>query len=474
MRAPCRDRSNDRSPHRKGTAMPRLDDQPLTMQLADWVATTSQTQIPTQVRHQVKRVIVDYLAATILGSQAEPATIVRDYVRRRDTDASSTVIATDLRLSAEGAALVNGTAAHAYDVDDGYTPGGCHPSGPVVSAALAAAEPLKSDAEQLVRAIALGYEVACRLAGSTHPAQRQRSFHNTPLAGVFGATAAVAALLDLDATRIANAFGLAGSHAGGLQAYLDQGSDVKRYHAGKAARDGVVSAELAGSGLTAPTTVLEGAHGYLQAFAGGECDVDHLIGDLGTIWRMTRTYNKPYPCCRHLHGAVDAALQIRDNHGLDPDSIETVHVETFAIAASLDNTDIHHLLDAQMSLPYAVAAALIHGQLGMEQFQDNARHDPRITTLLDTIQVTEDKTMTHDYPTARPARVTIRSRGQNHLAEVPQPLGEPDNPISDDGLTNKFQRLTTPIIDTNRCQDILEAAWTLNDPNQLYKTLADA
>ena len=449
----------------------RLDDQPLTMQLAEWVATTSVGQIPSEVRHQVRRVVVDYLAATVLGSQAESATIVREYRRRRDTDNSSTVIATDVRLSPEGAALVNGTAAHALDVDDGYTPGGFHPSGPVVSAAFAAAEPLNSDADQLVRAIALGYEVACRLAGSTHPQQRKRGFHNTPLAGVFGATTAVAALLDLDAAGTANAFGLAGSHAGGLLSFLDQGSDVKRYHAGKAARDGLVSAELAGSGLAAPTTVLESAHGYLQAFTGGECDVDHLIGDLGTTWRMKRTYNKPYPCCRHLHGAVDAALQIREEQGLDPGSIEQVRVETFAIAADHDNINIDHLLDAQMSLPYAVAAALVHGQLGMVHFEDEARRDPQLTAILQTIKIAEDETMTRAYPAARPARVTITARGADHVAEVPQPLGEPDNPISDEALTTKFRHLAGPVLGARQVEAVLDAAWTLDDPAHLYNTL---
>src|SRR5690606_38928262 len=162
--------------------------------------------------------------------------------------------------------------------------------------------------------------------------------------GVFGAATAVGALHHLDALRLANAYGLAGSHAGGLNAYLDEGSDVKRYHAGKAARDGLVSAELAARGLTAPTTVLDAPRGYLHAFAGGEFDIDHIIGDLGTTWRMLRTYNKPYPCCRHVHGAIDAALDIREREGLTPDSIESVRVETFAIAAHHDNKHIGHVL----------------------------------------------------------------------------------------------------------------------------------
>ena len=452
--------------------MSRFEGRPLTMELAEFVACTSVGDLTPEVRHQVKRVIVDYLAATVLGSRARPAVIVREHACRTDASNSATVIGTGVRLSPAGAALANGTASHAYDVDDGYTPGGCHPSGPVVSAAFAAAERLQSSSEDLVRAVALGDEVACRLAGATHPAQRHRSFHNTALVGVFGAAAAVSALLGTDAVGVANAFGLAGAQAGGLLSFLDQGCDVKRYHTGKAGRDGLVSAELAADGLTGPTTVLESRHGYLEAFAGGHGDVDHLLGELGTTWRMMRTYNKPYPCCRHVHGAVDAALFLREEHGLRPDSIGSVKVETFALAASHDDRVVHNLLDAQMSLPYAVAAALVYGDVGMKQFEDEARDDPQLNAILEIIHVEEDEALTRAYPSTRPARVTIQADGTEYLAEVAQPLGEPDNPISDEALTVKFRRLASPIIGAQPAEDVLEVAWTLDDPARLFDVLA--
>jgi 2-methylcitrate dehydratase PrpD len=421
-------------------------DLPLTMTIADWVSSKEASDLPADVSHQVRRIVVDYLTATLLGATTEPATIVREYYASHDTSRASTVIGTTVRLSPPNAAAANGTSAHALDLDDGYTPGGFHPAASVVSAALAAAEDIGSGAEDIVRAIALGYEVACRLAGSTHPHQRSRGFHNTALVGVFGAATAVGALRDLDALRLANAYGLAGSHAGGLNAYLDEGSDVKRYHPGKAARDGLVSAELAARGLTAPTTVLEGPRGYLHAFAGGEFDLDHLIGGLGSTWRMTRTYNKPYPCCRHVHGAIDAALDIRRREGLSPDDIESVRVETFAIAAHHDNKNIHHVLDAQMSLPYSVSVALVHGEVGMEQFGQQARDDDRVRRIIDATEVTTDEGHTADYPRKRPARVFIRANGREFVEEVPQPYGEPDNPMSDDDLDAKFRRLTGPVV----------------------------
>ena len=314
-----------------------------------------------------------------------------------------------------------------------------------MSAAFAAAEHLGSSRDEISRAIALGYEVACRLAGSTHPRQRVRGFHNTAIVGVFGAATAVATLLDLKPVVLANAYGLAGFHAGGLNAYLDEGSDIKRYHPGKAARDGLISAELAARGLTAPTTVLEAPHGYLHAFAGDDFDLEHLIGDLGVVWRMTRIYFKPYPCCRHVHGAIDAALNIRSREGLSHETIESVRVETFAIAAGHSGRQVDHTLDAQMSLPYAVSAALVHGSVGIEQFGLRARSDPRIQRIIEITDLIADNAFTHDYPRKRAARVTITANGQEYVDVVEQPLGEPDNPISDKDLRSKFCRLTSPL-----------------------------
>lgn len=456
------------------TANVARTDSPLTMELAEWASSTRANKIPDRVAHQVRRSIVDYLTATILGSSTEPATIVRGYLAEHDSDQSSTVIGSPVRLSPAGAATANGTAAHALDLDDGYTPGACHPGGPVISAALAAAEATGSDAPSTIRAIALGYEIACRIAGASHPAQRRRGFHNTALVGVFGAASAVAALHSLDATGFANAFGLAGAHAGGLLSFLDQGSDVKRYHAGKAARDGLVSAELAARGLTAPTVVLESAHGYFHAFTGDHVDTEHLTGELGNTWRMLRTYNKPYPCCRHVHGAIDAALAIRAREGLEPEAIDSVRVETFAIAASHDGTEIANLLDAQMSLPYSVSAALVHGEVGMDQFDEASRKDSRIHKIVAATEVVTDEAFTSGYPASRAARVHIRANGQEHSAEVMQPYGEPDNPMSDDAIDAKFRRLTGPVLGPSATERILEAAWTFDEPAILFNALSDA
>jgi 2-methylcitrate dehydratase PrpD len=450
---------------------PQLTQARPTLDLAGWVASTSSTDLPDNVRHQVRRNLVDYFAAAFAGSQTEAATIVRGYVAQSDHDASATVIGTRLRLSASGAAIANGTAAHALDLDDGYTPGACHPSAPIVSAVLATAERLDSSAEDVVHAIALGYEVAVRMAGASHPSQHRRGFHNTALVGTFGSATGVAVLHGADAKTIAGAFGNAGSHAGGLLSFLDEGSDIKRYHAGKAARDGLVSAELAIAGLTGPTNVLEGEHGYFHAFAGDEFDREHLMDGLGVRWRMLDTYNKPYPCCRHVHGAIDAALIIRERDGFDVDLIESVRVDTFAIAASHNRKDVKNTMDAQMSLPYSVAAALVAGDVAMHHFEREGRSDVQIVAITEATDVVTDDRYTDSYPGNRPARVTIRSGGRNFVEEVLQPYGEPSNPMSDADLDRKFHEFVGPVVGGTQADQLSAAVWGFEGDARLWSLL---
>jgi 2-methylcitrate dehydratase PrpD len=212
---------------------------PLTAQVVEWAAGLQFSDLPPEVVHQSKRVVLDYIAAALVGTTSEAAQILQRYVA--DTEApggASTIIGTSLRVSPPSAALVNGTATHGLEVDDGYTPGSTHPGGPVVSAVVALAEARGSSPQDILLATAVGLELTCRIGGAGHPSTWKRGFHNTPINGVFGAAAAAARLLGADRAVLGHALGLAGSHAGGLFEFLHGGGEVKRLHPGKAARDG--------------------------------------------------------------------------------------------------------------------------------------------------------------------------------------------------------------------------------------------
>lgn len=438
--------------------------------LAEWVHSMRTTPLPPEVTHQAKRLLLDYVGSAVAGSGTEVAAAVREVVREMYPGEGATVIGGG-RASAAGAALANGTAAHALDIDDGYTPGSVHPCVPTLPAVLAAAEREHSDPETMLRAVAASVELTCRLARCAHPATRDAGFHNTALAGVLGAAAGVSLLLGLTPPTIASALGVAASHSGGLFEFLGSGAEVKRLHAGKAARDGLLSAHLARRGITGPATALEGENGYFQAFARGQWRPDELLDDLGTRWAMRETYVKVYPCCRHLHGAIDALLELRAEHDLS--AVTAVRVETYAVAAAHSHKRFTSYIDAQMSMPYTVAVSLLDGQVGLEQFDDEHRNSAAVRELADRVEVVAGSEFDARYPAERPARVLLSRAGQPDLVrEVAQPRGEPSRPLDDKELTGKFDVLAGPILGPDRASRVAEAVWAFDSVEELMSQLA--
>lgn len=427
-----------------------------TVSLASWVADVGRSGVSDSVAMHVRRLLADYLAAVVVGSQSAVSKMLGPYLAEVHPGHDATVVGG--RLNAPGAAFANGTAAHAFDVDDGYTPGSVHPSAVAISAALAAAERYKAPTETALAAAAVGVEVTCRVARAGHPATWRRGFHNTAIAGVIGAAAGSCVVLGASEEQVVNALGLAGSHAGGLFEFLGTGAEVKRIHAGKAARDGLLCAEFARRGVTGPVSVLEGQRGYFHAFAGGDWSPDALLDGLSDTWELRRTYVKPYPCCRHLHGPIDAVLAMTGRDPIDLGQIRQVVVRTYATAAEHRLTDFDALLDAQMSMPFVLAVALRDHEVGLQQFGRDHREDPVIRDVASRVRVELDGELDAAYPRERAAVVEVQlTDGSRRVETVRQPYGEPDNPMSDEALREKFARLCAPVLGDQRAADLWRA-----------------
>ena len=440
-----------------------MDQARLTLDVAEWVVDQGSRPLPAAVDHHVRRMILDHLAGVVASSVGPVAEAVEIHVRRTYAGNAATAIGFG-RSSALGAALLNGTNGHGVEADEGYTPGSMHPTSAILPAVFAVGQERCLPAERILLAAAIGMELSCRIAAAGHPATRNNHFHNTAIAGVLGAAAAVSVLLELDVNGVANALGIAGSHAGGLFEFLGQSAEIKRLHPGKAARDGIVSADLALAGLTGPTTVLEGTDGYFAAFAGAP-GTDWFPGTvrdgLGERWVILQTYVKPYPCCRHLHGAIDAVLALREANAIDPDDVESVEVGTFAIATRHAGKTIGATLQAQLSLPYTVAVALRRGGVTLTDFNEANRSDQEVLHLMEKVNVHLDEVANAAYPKkGRPAAVTIRLKnGSAFSHRVEHPYGEPANPMSDTDLEGKVRGLTEPVIGTAGANRLIEAAW---------------
>ncbi|MBY6435462.1 MmgE/PrpD family protein [Rhodococcus kroppenstedtii] len=438
----------------------------LTRTVAEWIVRQSATALPDDMNHHVRRMLLDHLAGVAASSVGEVSAAVGVHVARTYHGSTATAIGHG-RTSALGAAILNGTNGHGIESDEGYTPGSMHPTSVVFPAVFAVAQERGISGDRVLRAAAIGMELACRLADAGHPATRNRHFHNTPVAGVFGAAAAVSVLLGLDEDGVANALGLAGSHAGGVFEFLGGSAEVKRFHPGKAARDGITSADLAEAGLTGPTTILEGRDGYFAAFAGEEGTdwfADTVTRGLGEEWVLLRTYVKPYPCCRHLHGAIDGMLALREEFGIDPDTITAIEVGTFAIATRHAGRVLDTVLQGQLSLPYTVAVAALTGSVTLTDFSETARRDPRANALMEKVVVRLDDAAEASYPkTGRPADVTVvTADGARYQHRVEQPYGEPTNPMSDADLEIKAYGLLEPVIGLDGAKTLVEACWNFD------------
>src|SRR5688572_2228338 len=420
--------------------------------LAQHVARSRYEDLPPEVVHAFKRALLDHVTCSLAGSSMPVSRALLSYYQETDASRAATVIGAEARLSAPNAALVNGANTHGLDFDDGTTHGSAHPSGAIFPAVLAAAEQHGADARAVILAAALGYDVMVRIAAAMHPVTAKRGFHNTPLAGVFGAAAAVASLLKLDAGRTNHALGLAGSFAGGIRQYLDDGAEVKRIHPGKAARDGLLCAEFAKRGITGPGKVLEGRYGFADTHAGGDFKWGRLMEGLGGRWEIAGIYFKPYPCCRHYHSAIDGIVALRDQHGIRPQDVESLRVGLYAVGVNgHDHKHCDNILDAQMSAPVGAALALVDGEIGAHQFLPESLARPEVKRVIGLSDTRLDEQCERLYPVRRSGAVEIGLRGGKKVsARVLDPKGEGENPMSDADLERKFMANCEPLIGKQR------------------------
>ena len=430
----------------------------VTRRLASFCATLDIEDLPEGVVEDACDAVVDTVGAGYAGVSRDEGRRIVDYVDVYAGTGSAHVWGTDLDLLPEFAALANGTTAHVLEVDDGHRGASAHPGAPVVPAVLAMASEVDISGPDVLVAVVAGYEAMCRTATAVQPSHRQRGFHATGTTGCLGAAAALSSLLGFDEETTAHALGLAGTQAGGLFEFLERGSMAKRFHAGRAAMAGVVAARAASAGVDGPDTIIEGTDGFARAFS-DEYDLSPF-DSLGSPYQITRRYVKPYPCCRHVHGPIDAAKQLLAD-GLNPDAVTAIRVETYENAAYHDKADVANLLDAQMSMPYALAVTLDAGTATLDQF-DPPRTDDRVRRLAAATEVVATDEMEGRYPDGRPVRVTVETAdGDVCVAEVDYPLGAAENPLSRSAFERKFHDLTGDVLDEAHRERLLDAAFAL-------------
>ena len=428
----------------------------MTRELAAFLAAARWSDLPPGIVEDARRSVLDWLGSALAGALEPPARMAQDVAAGFGRSIESTVFS-EARASAVAAAFANGVASHILELDDVHKGSTLHPAAPIIPAALAVAEREHADGRAFLLAVVLGYDAALRIGEAVNPSH-YRFWHPTGTAATFGAAAAAGSILQLNACQMTDALGSAGTQAAGLWEFNAEGAMSKHLHPGKAALNGVLSADLARAGFTGASRILEGERGFFVATSTAH-DAACITDRLGIHWKISENCYKLHSCCGHTHTAIDCALELAPR----ATDIESIHIETYGPGyAIVNNSAPRTPYQAKFSIAYCVAAAVLDGRVNLEQFANGRIADPTIANLLARIHVTVADDLTARYPAAWPARLTIVMRDGSTLhAAADYPRGNPENPVSTAALEEKFRALVEPRLGKGAADSMLAAVHSL-------------
>jgi 2-methylcitrate dehydratase PrpD len=409
--------------------------------LADHFTKVSDRDLPPKLISDAKTLVADYLGVAIAGSQTDSGAIAARFANETGGKPEATLIGHAGRVPAVHAAFANAISSHSIELDDVDVLALFHFSPPIVSAALAVAERESSSGAEFIEAVALGCEMMARLSAAANNSLRDRGYHTTPTCGVFGATVAAARLLKLDRDQMVSALGMAGAQASGLMEMYGP-SMQKRFNPGPAARNGITAAVMAKFGFTGAATIFDGERGFLKAFT-DKFDLGELTMGLGKDYPVYMEY-KAYSCARPIHNAIDCALNIRNELKEPVANISAITMRRHPAWANYHlNTKPKTYHEAQVSLPYSTAVALIEGNALLPQYQDEKLNDPEILRLSHMIKVIVDPSL----PRGVSCLMTLKTTGGAELkSQVDHPRGSIENPMSPEDMSNKAHMLGDSVV----------------------------
>jgi 2-methylcitrate dehydratase PrpD len=450
----------------------------ITDRLSNFVSTLSADAIPVEVTARARMLVLDCVGNIVRArhaSESTPALLAAVKAIGLDKG-EARVFGDPAGYAPGGAVLLNATLAHSLDFDDTHAAAIVHAAAPIVPAALGAAGIVGASGADTLVGIVAGYEAALRIALALPPgAHYERGFHPSATCGAFGAAAAAARVLGLDAAATACAFGIALSQAAGSLQFLANGAWTKRFQVGWAGMAGFVAAMLAREGFKGAAEPIEGKHGFLRAYAPAP-EPGRVVQDLGTIWELMLTGVKPYPSCRWGHAGIDAALALREAHGLRAQDIDSVtlgisHAGMLLVGAPPEKKrNPANIVDAQFSAPFVIATALATGKMGWDSYQ--GLNDPEIRMLMQRISCVNDPEIEAEFPANMSGKLTVRSGQETYTKTVIVPKGEPTNFLTEGELRAKFTSLAAGVLGPEgaaRLADTVFALERLNRATSLFE-----
>lgn len=426
----------------------------LLQEFGQFIEASDQTSFTPSTIHSARRALLDWHGALITGADTDAASKLREAYQEELGVGQSSVAGTHKKAFTRAAAFMNGTISHIAEFDDIFRDGAYHPACPTISAAFALAESRNESIENLLAAIIVGYEVSTRISKVIQPSHYQY-FHTTGTVGVFGSAAACAYLLKLNASQACDALATAGTFASGLQQAFRSDSMTKPMHPGHAAEVGLNAALTAQAGMTGTPDLLEGEAGFGAAL----CENPRwgeIFEGLGSSWNIEHMTFKNHGCCGHNFPAIDAVSHLLTAHAIDAEQIKKIRVGGYKATNEVCRY-VHPKtpFEAKFSLTYTVSARIILGRVRERAFLEAALSNPKIYAMEDKVELSIDPECAAKFPLHRSAKVEIElNDGSIYKHHQHTRHGDPDEPLTDQELADKFLELAEPRIGLQLAQTI--------------------
>lgn len=414
----------------------------ITDQFVNNIIAFSKRSFSEEVHHHAQKCYLDYLGCVLSGRKQNEEKLSQLLATGLLEKGDCTVLGSDIKLSFRDAGFVNGFHAHAMEMDDGHRYAMLHVEAPIFSAMTALYEKEHLTAESFYKGVIVGYEVTVRVSRALQPWHKVRGFHSTGTCATIGVAMAVAMALNYDFNQTKAVLSAAASSAAGLLELLHDDSEIKPYNVGRAVLDGLTAAYFGKVDYIPPVDVLGGKRGFLNIMS----DTQHpeFLTDFAENEKpcILGNFFKPYPACRHCHSTIDAALQIARENSIAVNDIDSIKIGVYRLALTgHDHTEVNSSKSAMMSVPYGAVVSLAKKEAGLPQYKEDVVLSDEIQNLLKKVEICEDEELTSLLPDIRGSKVEVLAAGQSYRSRVDYSLGEPENPMSDNDIIEKFKEL---------------------------------
>ena len=427
---------------------------PITRILAEFVANHPSRGWSDAVEHEAHRTFMNWLGCSVGAAHHESTQAAIRAAQVLEPAEQALVLGTRVRLDMGSAALVNGISSHTFDFDDTHLKTIIHPAGPVCSAVLALAEKLGSSGREVIDAVVLGIDVACRIGNMLYPHHYDRGWHITGSTGTLGAAAACARLLKLDADRTQMALGIAASQPVGLREQF--GTMTKPLHPGAAAKAGQMSALLAREGFTASPRALEAPRGFAQVIS-TKFDWSEITDELGERFEISFNSYKPFACGIVIHPSIDACIQLRER-GVTPEKLERLDLRVHSLVLELTGKkEPKDGLQGKFSVYHGCAAGLIFGQASEDQYEDAIVNRADMVATRAKVNAVVDNAIAEASVDATAHLVD----GSTVHVHVEHAIGSLQRPMTDANLEAKFSDMGNAVLGAQQTRQLMDACWAL-------------